>query len=349
MSLPPNASFGATSRSLARIPFLPEFVGSRTIHVGASWLAGFTTAEIPAAMLGWGRRSTTHKARELARRKSIPFVALEDGFLRSFSTGDCSPPLSLVLDDTGIYYDSTRPSALERLLESPENLLSNGAADVVARARALMAEHGLSKYNHAPPMAQVQAALGRPLLRPTDAERVLVVDQTAGDMSISLGGASAQTFADMLAAALANHPRATVYVKTHPDTASGRKGGHFAALPESERVVLLRQAIEPLSLLREMNHVYVVSSTLGFEAVLAGKPVHCFGLPWYAGWGATADTQRCERRTRCRSVDELFAAAYLRYARYLNPETHERGNIFDVIAWLVRQRRMAGLLDAPHD
>ena len=152
----------------------------------------------------------------------------------------------------------------------------------------------------------------------------------------------------MLAAALANHPRATVYVKTHPEAASGRKGGHFAALVEGERVVLLRQAIEPLSLLRAVDHVYVVSSTLGFEALLAGKPVHCFGLPWYAGWGATVDALRCERRTRRRGVDELFAAAYLRYARYLNPETHERGSIFDVIAWLVRQRRMAGLLGAPH-
>ena len=322
-------------------------VGSRTIHVGASWLAGFTSAETPAAILGWGRRPTTHKARELARRKCIPFVALEDGFLRSFSTGDRSPPLSLVLDDTGIYYDSTRPSALERLLESPEDLLANGAADDVARARALMAEHGLSKYNHAPPLAQVQAALGHALLRSTDAERVLVVDQTAGDMSIALGGASAQTFADMLDAALANHPRATVYVKTHPETASGRKGGHFAALAGSGRVVLLRQAIEPLSLLRQVDHVYVVSSTLGFEALLAGKPVHCFGLPWYAGWGATVDAQRCERRTRRRTEDELFAAAYLRYARYLNPETHERGSIFDAIDWLARQRRMAGLLGGP--
>ncbi len=299
-------------------------------------------------MLGWGRRPTTRESRNLACRQGIPFVALEDGFLRSFSTGDRSPPLSLVVDDTGIYYDSTRPSAIERLLNSDEDLLANGALADVARARALIVEHGLSKYNHAPPLAQVQATLGRLLLGPADAERVLVVDQTAGDMSIALGGAGARTFADMLDAALASHPRATVYVKTHPETTSGRKGGHFTALLDSERVVVLRHAIEPLSLLREMDHVYVVSSTLGFEALLAGKPVHCFGLPWYAGWGATHDAQRCERRTRTRSVDELFAAGYLRYARYLNPETHESGTIFDVIAWLVRQRRMAGLMDSTH-
>ncbi|WP_172583104.1 hypothetical protein [Bordetella holmesii] len=37
-------------------------------------------------------------------------------------------------------------------------------------------------------------------------------------------------------------------------------------------------------------------------------------------------------------MEELFAAAYFDYTRYLNPHTHERGTIFDVIEWLVRQR-----------
>lgn len=299
--------------------------------------------------VGWGAKPSACRAASCAREEDAPLLHLEDGFLRSFQPGQQHPPLSLVLDDTGIYYDSTRPSAIERLLASDEDLLCGDAAHDVVRARSLIAQHGLSKYNHAPPLAHVQAALGRPRLRAADTERVLLVDQTAGDMSIALGGASSQTFADMLTAALAKHPRATVYVKTHPETVSGRKGGHFAHLQDSERVVVLRQAIEPMSLLRQMDHVCVVSSTLGFEALLAGKPVTCFGLPWYAGWGATRDMQRCERRTRQRSVDELFAAAYLRYARYLNPETHERGTLFDVIEWLVRQRRMAGLLDGRDD
>jgi capsular polysaccharide export protein len=43
---------------------------------------------------------------------------LEDGFLRSSGTGDHYPPLSLVVDKLGIYYDSTCPSALEVLLAS---------------------------------------------------------------------------------------------------------------------------------------------------------------------------------------------------------------------------------------
>jgi hypothetical protein len=331
------------SQQIASIPTLGLLMGGEVFR-----LRWWQRPERVAGLLVWGRKPSAIRALRLTRSLKTPVQYLEDGFLRSFYPGQQHPPLSLVVDDTGIYYDSTRPSAIERLLESPEDLLANGVANDVVRARALVAEHGLSKYNHAPPLAQVQAVLGRPLLRTSDTERVLVVDQTAGDMSIALGGASAQTFADMLAAALAAFPRATVYVKTHPETASGRKGGHYATLADGERVVVLRETIEPLSLLRQMDCVYVVSSTLGFEALLAGKTVHCFGLPWYAGWGATVDMLRCERRTRTRTVDELFAAGYLRYARYVNPETHERGSIFDVIEWLARQRRMAGLLGGPH-
>lgn len=270
-------------------------------------------------------------------------LRLEDGFLRSYGTGDRFPPLSIVVDSVGIYYDSTRPSALENLLQSDADVLAGHEA-LAAEARARILRHGLSKYNHAPPLAELEAALGQPLLRPADRERVLVVDQTAGDLSIALGGASAATFEAMLQAALTEHPQATVYVKTHPEVSAGRKGGHFAHLHNSERVVVLRQAIEPLSLLQHMDAVYVATSTMGFEALLAGKPVTCFGAPWYAGWGATQDRlprSHFPRRNRRRTVQELFAAAYLHYARYINPVTHQRGTILDVIDWLVRQRQMA--------
>jgi len=170
---------------------------------------------------------------------------------------------------------------------------------------------------------------------------VLVIDQTAGDMSVLLGGASEGTFTAMLAAARAENPQAIIYVKTHPEVTSGRKRGYLTDVQDDERTVVLRQAINPLSLIEQMDRVYVVTSTMGFEALLAGKPVAVFGMPWYAGWGATDDRQSCPRRTRVRSVDELFAAAYFHYTRYLNPVTHQRGSIFDVIDWLVLQRERA--------
>ena len=321
------------SRGMQRIPLLPEFLEQKTVFSRSA--PGIT------AVAGWGRKPSGAKAARWASQLGVPCWQLEDGFLRSYGTGDTFPPLSIVVDEQGIYYDSTRPSALEALLASPDDLL-DGIADDVARAKRLVLGHRLSKYNHAPNWAGDGDGLPR-FARNDSGGRVLVIDQTAGDMSVSLGGATADTFATMLAAARAENPQATIYVKTHPEVSSGRKGGYLTHVQDDERTVVLRQAINPLSLIEQMDRVYVVTSTMGFEALLAGKPVTVFGMPWYAGWGATDDRQSCVRRTRQRSVDELFAAGYFHYARYLNPVTHQRGNIFDVIDWLVRQRQAASL------
>jgi len=319
---------GLTSPGMVRIPFLREFLGADARLIGR---AGSPTDV--DAVARWGIKSTGQKAQLLAQRFNVPVLHVEDGFLRSFGTGDRYPPLALVVDEVGIYYDSTCASALENLLDSETDVLAD-LADKVARAKALIVAHGLSKYNHAPSVRQLSV---NPL-RNRDTRRVLVVDQTAGDMSVALGGACADTFAAMLEAAHVENPGATFYVKTHPEVSAGRKGGYLTHVQDDERTVVLRQAINSLSLIEQMDRVYVVTSTMGFEALLIGKPVSVFGLPWYEGWGITDDRQSCPRRTRQRSVDELFAAAYFHYARYLNPVTRQRGTIFDVIDWLVSQR-----------
>lgn len=326
---------GIFSRGILRIPLLAVLLKATPVRLRAWRVAAVD------AVSGWGMRPSTRKALAYADKHGLPYVALEDGFLRSFCTGEHHPPLSLVADDTGIYYDCTRPSALERLLGSEAHLLQPDA-DAVRRARQHLLDAGLSKYNHAPELSDGA-------LRADDVQRVLVVDQTAGDMSVALGGANGQTFAAMLAAALEENPEATIYVKTHPEVSAGRKGGYLTDVQPSARVVLLRKAVNPLSLIRQMDKVYVVSSTMGFEALLANKHVVCFGVPWYAGWGVTDDRQphhpamarRAAGAGRHRSVDELFAAGYVHYTRYLNPETHGLGTINDVMVWLERQRSVA--------
>ncbi len=310
-----------------RQPLLAELLGGSVERVvvprgGGQWL-------------GWGAKPSARRAAWYARRAGGDSVQLEDGFIRSYGTGEHFPALSLVVDDRGIYYDSTRPSELEAMLASGEDLLA-GMQEQVCRARALLLEHRLSKYNHAPILEDVAGLAVRAGAR----ERVLLVDQTVGDLSVSLGGANENTFFTMLAAARREHPQATIYIKTHPEVSSGRKRGYLSAVAEDERTVLIRGAVNPLSLLEQMDRVYVVSSTMGFEALLAGKPVSVFGLPWYAGWGVSDDRLHCPRRGRQRTVDELFAAAYFHYSRYLNPFTHARGSIFDVFEWLRLQRRL---------
>lgn len=328
MSSSVTGKIGVTSGGIAQIPFINVFLGAKVSRVSSR---SATTDLI--AVAGWGTKPSGLKASQIAARLQIPPLFLEDGFLRSYSAGRDSPPLSIVRDSEGIYYDSRRPSTLENLLNSDTDLLAGLEGDA-RRAKGLILKHRLSKYNHAPD-------LDESTLRQSDVRRVLIIDQTVGDNSVGMGGATAQTFEDMLAAARAENPEATVYVKTHPEVTSGVKRGYLSHIQGDERTVLLREAVNPISLIERMDRVYAVTSTMGFEALLAGKPVTVFGLPWYSGWGATDDRQRCERRIRRRTIDELFAAAYIHYTTYLDPVRRTRGSIFDAIDWLILQRRMA--------
>ena len=291
-------------------------------------------------IVGWGRKPNTSWGRNFATKHSIPYVGLEDGFFRSVDLGvSGAPPLSVVLDDIGIYYDAREPSRLENILAASgpsdpleDETLLKRADDLIELVR----ENELSKYNNSAPRGDRESILGT-----KDRERILVVDQTAGDLSIAFGLASAESFKTMLESARADYPDAEIIIKTHPDVVSGKKLGHFSAAdirPGHER--LLASTDNPIALLGEVDHVYAVTSQLGFEALILGLPVVCFGVPFYAGWGLTDDRgPRVTRRNRKRSRRQLFAASILLYPSYLNPENSQPGNAKDVLGHLARQRQ----------
>ncbi|WP_312841691.1 capsular polysaccharide export protein, LipB/KpsS family [Sinorhizobium psoraleae] len=97
----------------------------------------------------------------------------------------------------------------------------------------------------------------------------------------------------------------------------------------------------PADALEGADHVYTITSLMGFEALLRGIRVTCLGLPFYAGWGITDDRQVSPRRTRLRSVREIFAAAYLLHSRYFDPETGEPSDLEAVIRRLDEIRDVA--------
>ncbi|MCG7325635.1 capsular polysaccharide biosynthesis protein [Achromobacter sp. ACRQX] len=321
-------TIGTYSRRLSQLPGIEALLGQPLVHLRPGQLPASRNI---SALAGWGFRPSTTRPRALAAKRGLPFIGLEDGFLRSYGTGQQYPTLSLVVDDCGIYYAADRESQLEGLLASNSDVLS-GAGAAYSDARDQIIARGLSKYNLAPD--------SHTLPGPAHGPKILVVDQTVGDTSIGFGLARTETFAEMLQCARDENPGATIYVKTHPEVSRGSKKGYLSETAEDNKTILLRDPIAPGSLLRQVDRVYVVTSQLGFEALLHGLPVSCFGMPWYAGWGATTDRLKCERRHRRRNTDELFAAAYLHYTRYLDPETLQPGSIFGVIEWLDLQRRM---------
>ena len=326
----PAARVGVLTRSLLRMPHLAAFLGSEPLFRPA--LLPFGEQPV-AALAGREGRTSASRAKELAASHNLPYLALEDGFLRSMALpGRDAPTCSLIADDTGLFYDAGRPSRLENLLNASgwETPYLMAEAD---RALHAMLGARLSKYNHAPHASPYQ------LCTPSNRTRILVIDQWEGDPKVTLGMADADTFRLMLEQACRAHPGAAVFVKPHPFTLAGRKRGYLAALAAEYGVRVIEHDFSAPSLLAQADEVYTVSSLMGFEALLQGKPVHCFGLPFYAGWGLTRDRAACPRRTRKRGAAEIFAAAYLLCSRYVNPVTGEACTIHEIIRLLAGQRR----------
>ena len=91
---------------MARIPTLPALL--RPAHLQREVAA--RRGRMAAAVLGWGLKPSAQRAARLAARRGLPLWRCEDGFVRSLGLGADGPPLSLVLDDHGIYYDARRAS-----------------------------------------------------------------------------------------------------------------------------------------------------------------------------------------------------------------------------------------------
>jgi capsule polysaccharide export protein KpsC/LpsZ len=308
----------ATNLKLARLPYLTRFL-----------------ADSPRAVAGWGRKLSGRRAQRLARWLGRPLALLEDGFVLSVARSD--PPLALLVDDTGVYYDATRPSGIE------STIAAGAGPEQAARARRLMAlwqSGAISKYNHSPEYPG-----------PLPAPYVLVVDQTFGDLSVTLGMADRSSFRSMLDAALAENPASFVVVKVHPDVFSHARRGWLAPeyldeyrARQPARITVIGSDCHAASLLRGASAVYTVTSLMGFEALLWGKPVRCFGMPFYAGWGLTADDLPPPVRRGAASLESVIHAALVSHARYLDPACGAVWQAEDAIAHVARAR--ASLLSA---
>ena len=73
------------------------------------------------------------------------------------------------------------------------------------------------------------------------------------------------------------------------------------------------------SLYAKIDELHTMTSLMGFEALLRGTKVVCYGMPFYAGWGLTEDKLKCERRDRKIVLDELVFASLITYSKYMHP------------------------------
>ena len=238
---------------------------------------------------------------------------VEDGFLRSRGLGaDLVPPMSLVLDRQGIYYDPRQPSDLDDLITLRADL---GPAEAL-RAEALIQQlirNSLSKYNLS----------GEPPALPAG-HRILVPGQVEDDASIKAGCGRINTNLDLLRATRKANPKAVIIYKPHPDVEAGLRPGSLpeSGIPENLADVVARNC-DPMALLDEVHEVWTMTSLLGFEALLRGAKVTTLGLPFYAGWGLTTDKRTAPPWRAARpDLLGLAHAVLIDYPRYFDPLTN---------------------------
>lgn len=337
----------------------------------------------PDAFIGWGHKKSYQRANKAATKQNLATLSIEDGFLRSLDSGVSSRHgLSVVVDDIGIYFDLTQHSRLEQLIieRAKSDVQPDKRISDKKRAQQLIAwicDEKLSKYNavmDCPSLDSLVDENNGDAVKSTQKTHVLLIDQVAGDASIQGAGANKAQFRRMLKAACRNHPNAHIWIKTHPAS----KSGYLTSLNLAKNVRLLNQALNPIKLLAQVDHVYTVSSHMGFEALMLGKTVHCFGVNWYSGWGLTDDSGAPKRLLKTvkdrrqalattllksrkqvnpalfplsfnnkvsTTLETLFYSAYIDYSRYVDPATRQACDIDKAIEWLVTNRHWQSRLE----
>ncbi len=233
-------------------------------------------------------------------------VRVEDGFLRSRGLGaDLIPPLSLVCDNRGIYYDPDTPSQLEDLIRERASLtpLQTRRAE---RLIAHLTRNRLTKYNL--PGALPDLPTGK---------RILVPGQVEDDASILRGTSQIRTNAALLQKVRDDNPDAIVIYKPHPDVVAGLRTG---GLGDTRCADLVLEQVDIAALTEAVDEVWTMTSLTGFEALLRGKRVVTMGAPFYAGWGLTRDLGEVPaRRGTAVSLAGLVHATLIDYPRYRDP------------------------------
>ncbi|MEM1380217.1 MAG: capsular polysaccharide biosynthesis protein [Pseudomonadota bacterium] len=282
------------------------------------------------AVLGWGLKGDGQRK---AREADLPYIAVEDAFLSRLGPNEKQfGLLGIVADPIGIYYDAQRASLVEKLIAA------SAGSEVGYETEALLDEFKrakLCKFN----------ALNPALLRPSAPDEphpdIIVVDQIADDLSIRGGLASSNTFTDMLDAAHDENPGAKIAVKLHPYDGVGGRTGHLRQAAERYRCSLLPHTRNWIECAEAARHVYVVSSNAGLEALIAGTPVTCMGVPFYGGWGLTDDRQTIKRRTARPTLAQLCQVVYGEYGLYWSPSQSETCEAFELARFISAQQRHA--------
>lgn len=233
-----------------------------------------------------------------------------------------------LVDDMGYYFDSRQPSRLEEKLNSSNWQLDE---EQLKRSRRLIERvcgERITKYNKYTMFNDHHFDMGD--------NSVVVLDQKRGDASIEFAGANDITFERMLEAAVKENPGRTVYFKRHPDSIKQKMNSYRNR--NIKEIQVLPDWVSIDTIWDKCEAIYTVSSQVGFEALLRGKKVVTFGVPFYAGWGLSDDRVPISRREKNRSIEELFYITCIEHSVYIDPVSGSYIDLEDAIDLILQMR-----------
>ena len=261
----------------------------------------------------WGMKDI-NGLNEYCKEHTIAISKVEDGFIRSVWLGsDLTQPYSLIVDQKGIYFDPRQPSDLEDILSTYDF-----DDKIKERAQKLINKIVTSKFSKYNGFEHTKL-----LIHAKEGQKIILIPgQVEDDASMIYGGYGISTI-KLLQDVRYKNPKAYIIYKPHPDVLSGNRKG---LMDKQIAMKYADQMIENVSIdsvLELCHEVHTITSTVGFDALLRGKKVYVYGMPFYAGWGLTVDKFMSDRNDRKLELEELVAGALIVYPRYISPKTHK--------------------------
>lgn len=239
--------------------------------------------------------------------------------------------ISFIFDGKGYFNDGNVLTDLEDLL----NKISV-TTEQLTRARNVIEKivaEKISKYNN---------YVSNPITyRENNKKNILVVQS---DWEIYKKYCKVNySFEDMLIEAICNNPNSNIIIKfSHKCSYKELKRykNILSNLGINISIKYVNDMINPFDLISQIDEIYVHNDLIGFEALLCGKVVNVYGVPFYAGWGLTCDKLSFQRRNKKLSIEELFYISYIVYCKYVNPKTKSICDIEEAIDYLINIKNL---------
>ena len=242
--------------------------------------------------------------------------------------GTTEPWLSIIVDDVACYDVASQTTRLQQLLNSPQEL----TPEQENYATQCMEKMLTKKIAHNYQPATQSNRIGR-----AGCKKILLLDQYHEDPTVCNGLANETHFHQLIADAISNYPDydILIYLPMNPLLKNQQSyyNKDFLApyLKRHQYLFTLTPLHNIYDLCAQVERVFTVTSSLGFAALIAGKNVACYGLPFFANRGLTDDKITLHTRTRKRRVIDIFYFTYIALSRYYSPQLQRKCQLDEFI------------------